>query len=113
MELLEVERLRRLAEIERRRVFQCGGHLSAASWLASTYKVAWGAARDHVRTARALEEMPQTRQALEEGELSMSAAKVLVVARDADPDEFRESKTQLVEAARIHSVNDLQRVASY
>jgi hypothetical protein len=43
----------------------------------------------------------------------MSAAKVLVAARDADPEEFRASETELVEAARIHSVNDLQRVASY
>ncbi len=113
VELLELERLRRLAEIERRRVFERDGHLSAASWLASTYKVGWGAARDHVRTARALEDMPETRQALDAGELSMSAAKVLVAARDADPEEFRESETQLVEAARIHSVGDLQRVAAY
>jgi len=31
VELLEVERLRRLAEIERRGIFQRDGHLSAAS----------------------------------------------------------------------------------
>ena len=42
LEQLEVERLRRLAEIERRRLFERDGHLSAASWLASTHKVAWG-----------------------------------------------------------------------
>src|SRR5439155_20182196 len=30
-----------------------------------------------------------------------------------DPEEFRESEKQLVEAARIHSTNDLQRVAAY
>src|SRR2546425_11221269 len=65
VELLEVERLRRLAEIERRRLFERDGHLSAASWLATTDKVAWGTARDHVRIARALEEMAQTRQALD------------------------------------------------
>jgi hypothetical protein len=112
-ELLEVERLRRLAEIERRATFQRDGHLSAASWLASEFKVGWGAARDQVRTARALEEMPETRKALEEGEVSMSAAKVLVQARDSDPDEFRDSEKQLVDAARIHSTNDLQRVAQY
>ncbi|MGZ5302143.1 MAG: hypothetical protein ACXWEJ_10015, partial [Actinomycetota bacterium] len=64
-ELLEIERLRRLAELERRRLFERDGHLSAASWLAATHTVSWGAARDHVRTARALEEMPETRRALE------------------------------------------------
>ena len=56
-EQLEVERLRRLAEIERRATFKRDGHLSAASWLAGQFKVGWGTARESVRTARALEEM--------------------------------------------------------
>ncbi len=113
VELLEVERLRRLAEIDRRRLFERDGHLSTASWLASTFKVAWGTAREHLRTARALEEMPQTRQALDAGELSMSALRVLVATRDTDPSAFRDCEAQLVEAARIHSMQDLQRVAAY
>jgi hypothetical protein len=112
-ELLEVERLRRLAEIDRRATFQRDGHLSAASWLASTFKVAWGTAREHVRMARGLEEMPETRRALEDGDLSMSAVRVLVAARDADKEAFRESEKALVEAARIHSMHDLNRVTSY
>lgn len=113
VELLEVERLRRLAEIERRRLFERDGQLSAVSWLATTFKVAWGTAREHVRVARALEEMPETRRALDTGDLSMSAVRVLVAARDADPDAFRRCEAQLVEAARIHSMQDLQRVAAY
>src|SRR3990170_234936 len=113
VELLEVERLRRLAEIERRRLFERDGHLSAASWLASAFKVAWGTAREHVRVARALEQMPVTHQALEAGELSMSAVKVLVAARDADPSAFERSEAHLVEAARLHSTSDLQRVTAY
>jgi uncharacterized protein DUF222/HNH endonuclease len=112
-ELLEVERLRRLAEIDRRATFQRDGHLSAASWLASTFKVAWGTAREHVRIAKALEEMPETRRALDAGDLSMSAVRVLVAARDGDRDAFRGSESALVEAARIHSMNDLRRVAAY
>ena len=112
-ELLEMERLRRLAEIERRAIFQRDGHLSAASWLAGTFKVSWGAAREQVRLARALQEMPETRRGLEEGELSLSAGRVLASARDADREAFRGSEPQLVEAARIHSVGDLQRVAAY
>jgi hypothetical protein len=112
-EMLEVERLRRLAEIERRRVFERDGHLSAASWLASAFKVAWGTAREQVRIARGLEEMPETRRALDDGELSMSAMRVLVAARDADPSAFQRCERELVEAARIHSMNDLQRVAAY
>ena len=113
VELLEVERLRRLAEIERRGIFQRDGHLSAASWLATKFRVAWGTARDHVRVARALDEMPATRRALDEGELSMSAVRVLVAARDVDPVAFSHSEAHLVEAARIHSMHDLQRVAAF
>ncbi|MDP8956468.1 MAG: HNH endonuclease [Actinomycetota bacterium] len=112
-EMLEVERLRRLAEIERRRVFERDGHLNTASWLSSTFKMGWGAAKEQIKTAAALEEMPETRRALDEGELSTSAARVLVQAREADPSSFQRSEAELVEAAKIHSMQDLKKVASY
>jgi hypothetical protein len=38
-EQLEVERLRRLAEFDRRRLFERDGHLSAAAWLATGINV--------------------------------------------------------------------------
>ncbi|MDP9233811.1 MAG: HNH endonuclease [Actinomycetota bacterium] len=112
-ELLEIERLRRLAEIDRRGLYERDGHLSAASWLAKTHKLAWGTAREQVRIGRALEEMPLTRRALDDGELSMSAARLLVGAREVDPDAFKRSEPELVEAARIHSIQDLGRVTSF
>jgi hypothetical protein len=112
-ELLEVERLRRLAEIDRRRIYERDGHLSAASWLAKTHNVSWGAAREQVRTARALEEMPGTRSALDDGEVSLSAVRVLVGARDADPEMFARSEPELVQAARIHSISGLGRVTAF
>jgi hypothetical protein len=113
VEQLEVERLRRLAEIERRGLHERDGFLSAAAWLVSRFKVAWGVAREHVRIARALDHMPRTRRGLEEGEVSMSAIRVLVAVRDASADAFERCEPQLVEAARIHSVSDLQRVAAF
>ena len=112
-ELLETERLRRLADLERRRVFERDGHLSVAAWLVSRFKVAWGTARDQVRVARALQEMPETRRAVEAGDVSMSGVRVLVDARDADPELFGKAEPQLVHAARIHSVGDLRRVAAF
>jgi uncharacterized protein DUF222 len=112
-ELLEVERLRRLAEIDRRCLYERDGHLSAASWLAKTHKVSWGQAREQVRVARALEEMPETRRALDDGDVSMSAVRVLVSARDADPEKFKEAEHELVEAARIHSISDLARATAF
>jgi hypothetical protein len=113
VEQLEVERLRRLAEIDRRRLFERDGYLSAAAWLVAKFKVAWGIAREHVRVARALDEMPATRRAVEEGDVSLSSARVLVTAREADPDAFAGAEETLVDAARIHTVGDLQRVAAY
>src|SRR5438105_2180971 len=113
MDQLEVERLRRLAELDRRRHFHVDGFLSTASWLASAFKMAWGADRQRVREARALEEMPETRRALEEGEISWSAVQTLVTARDTDRNAFRDCEKELVEAARIHSMGDLQRIAGY
>jgi Domain of unknown function (DUF222)/HNH endonuclease len=112
-ELLEAERLRRLAEIRRRGTFRGEGFLSTAAWLAGRFGMSWGLARQQVRMAAALEEMPHTRRALEEGELSTSAVRVLVAARETDPEAFREREEGFVEAARIHSTQDLQRVAAY
>ena len=91
-EQLEAERLRRLAEIDRRGLYARDGHLSAASWLAGVHRVAWGAAREQVRLARGLETMPVTRRALEAGELSMSAARSLVAAREVDPEAFERDR---------------------
>jgi hypothetical protein len=110
---LELEAHRLLAEIERRRLFQRDGHLSAAAWLTNAFKMSWGVARDQVRVARALDEMPATRAAVEAGDVSMCAARSLVAARDADPSAFASAEPQLVEAARIHSVCDLGRVVTY
>ena len=87
-EQLEAERLRRLAEIDRRGLYARDGHLSVASWLVGVHRVAWGTAREQVRLARGLEAMPATRRALEAGELSMSGARSLVAAREADPEAF-------------------------
>jgi hypothetical protein len=113
VELLEAERLRRLAEIDRRRLFERDGHLSAASWLGARFKVAWGTATEQVRMARGLQGMPVARDALSRGDLSMSGLRVLVAAREADQEAFGRSEEHLVEAARIHSVADLRRVAAY
>ena len=113
VEQLEVERLRRLAEIDRRKLFERDGHLSTASWLVSAFKVAWGVAREHVRLAKALEQMPLTRAGVEEGEVSLSSAGVLATAREADPEAFARAEPALVDGARMHTVGDLARVASY
>src|SRR4029077_14272122 len=88
------------------------GPLSGASWLADRFQVSWGVARSATRVARALEQMPVTRSAIDAGDVSMSAARMLVDAREPDPGAFARSEEQLVEAARIHSIGGLRQVAS-
>jgi hypothetical protein len=112
-EQFELERLRLLGELDRRGLYDRDGHLSAASWLASRFKMAWGLAKQQVRTARALEQMPKAQEAFEAGDVSSSAVRVLVDARHSDPEAFRGFEEELVETARIHSINDLRRVAAY
>ena len=113
LELLEVERLRRLAEIDRRRLFERDGHLSAASWLAVQHRMAWGTARYQVRVGRALEEMPRTRAALETGEVSLAAGRLLASAHAVDPGAFARSEQELVDAARRHSIQELTKVVGF
>jgi hypothetical protein len=112
-ELLESERLRRLAELERRRIHERDGHVSVVAWLASRFHVAWGLARESVRVARGLEQMPVVRRALEDGEMPLSSVRALAQAREVDPQAFARSEATLVEAARVHSPGDLQRVLAH
>lgn len=97
---LEAERLRRLAEIERRRLHERSGHVSAGAWLADTFRMGWAHASGDVRAARALRRMPMARDALANGELSAFAVRGLVEARESSPHAFRESERELVDAAR-------------
>ena len=111
-ELIELEKLRRLADLERRGVFARDGHLSVGAWLAERFGVARGAAVGAAKVARALEEMPVTTAAVEAGEVTLSAARTLVAARDADPRSFARDEAVLVDAARTHQVGELQRVTA-
>ena len=112
-EQLEVERLRRLREVERRGTFRRDGHLSIAAWLVSRLGVGWGSARRQVRLARALEHMPATRTALDESDISLDAARVLARAHRDHPEAFPSAEARLVHAARIHTVADLSRVCAF
>ena len=113
IEQLEVERLRRLTEIDRRRIFEHDGHLSAASWLAVRHRIGWGNARYQVRIGRSLDDMPRTQAALRSGEVSLSAARLLASAHGVDADAFARSEAALVDAARGHTIQDLSRVVTF
>src|SRR5438874_6424379 len=76
--ILEAERGRTVAEIDRRGAFANDGHLSMASFLEHRLQTSWSEAARTVRTARALQDMPRVREALYAGEVSSSAVGQLV-----------------------------------
>ena len=110
-DILLAARARWLAEVERRRCFAKDGYLSAAAWLADRGRMSFSAAKREVCTAVALDRMPMARAALAEGEISSSAAQVLVSVRETNPEEFRGAEEALVDAAREVSVRELTAAA--
>jgi hypothetical protein len=110
---LQVEILRRVATVDRRGAFRRDGYLNTASWLARRLGLSWGEAISYLRVARALEDMPRAREALESGQISRSAVRVLVAAREAHPEEFACAEEVLVEAARNLTIRELHRAAAY
>lgn len=111
--ILQAERLRRIAEVDRRNVYRRDGHLSISAWLASRLRIGVQAATREVRSARALQEMPATQTALGTGEISGQAVGLLVRARESHPGAFGQDEALLLEAAKKLRVRDLYRTVEH
>jgi hypothetical protein len=105
--ILEAERLRRIAEIDRRHAAD-RDHVSTPAWVANRLGASLPIAAQQVRMARALDHMPSVRDALGSGEMSASAVRVLVDAREEHPVAFGEAEGLLLRAARSLPVRQLQ-----
>ena len=66
-----------IAEFDDRQGWKLGGHRSCAHWLSFRTGIDLGAAREKVRTARALQDLPQTSASMARGELSFSQVRAL------------------------------------
>jgi hypothetical protein len=93
-----------VAEVDRRETWGASGALSCAHWLAFRTGLDIGAAREHVRVARALGALPQISTAFARGELSYS--KVRAVTRIARP----ETEAELLVMARDGTTEHLERL---
>jgi len=80
------------------------GFASCAHWLAWRVGLALGAAREHVRVARALGSLPGLREALARGELSYS--KVRALTRVATP----ETEEQLIAVGRAGTAEHVEMI---
>lgn len=93
-----------VAEYDRRGAHEAWGFHSCGAWLAWRCSVDPRSAREHVRVARALEELPLVREAFGRGELSYS--KVRAIARVATAN----TEADLVEMARLATAAQLERL---
>jgi len=96
--------LEMIARFDRARGWELAGHRTCAHWLAFRAGLDLRTARDHVRVARALEELPLTRASLGRGRLSFS--KVRALTRVATP----ENEGDLLDLAENSTAAQLDRV---
>jgi hypothetical protein len=84
--------------------WSCPGIRSMAEWVSWRCALSPRAAREHVRVARALPELPLIRDAFESGQLSYSKVRVLTRVAEAD------SEADLLELARYATAAQLERM---
>ncbi|MGE0159009.1 MAG: DUF222 domain-containing protein [Gemmatimonadales bacterium] len=93
-----------IADFDRRRGWELSGHRSCAHWLAFRTGIDLGVAREKVRTARALEQLPETGASMARGELSFSQVRAL--SRVARP----ENEGELLPLAKGCTTAQLERM---
>lgn len=94
-----------IAEFDRLEGWKREGFSSCAAWLAYRTRLDKVTAREKVRMAKALAELPKTSEAMARGELSFS--QVRAITRAADP----ESEEELLEHAQTMSAAQLEKLA--
>ena len=77
-----------IAEFDRRKGWSDGGTQSCAHWLNWKCGIAMGAAREKVRVARALEDLPRISAAMASGTLSYSKAREITRVGNAGNEEY-------------------------
>ena len=101
---LHYQAMKLLAEFDRRSGWRDTGFSSTAEWLAWRIGIKPNAARERLRTALALEQLPQISEAMRNGEISFT--KVRALTRVATP----ESEPTLLDFARAGSAANLERM---
>ncbi len=93
-----------VAEFDRRRGWELGGHRTCAHWLSFRTGIDMGTAREKVRAARALVDLPETSASMSRGELSFSAVRALTRVATT------ENEGDLLELAQGATVAQLERM---
>jgi hypothetical protein len=94
-----------IGELDRREAWgACWGCTSMAHWLSWRCSMSPGAAREHVRVARAMVQLPATTAAFARAELSYSKVRALTRVATAD------SEADLVDLAKIATAAQLEKI---
>ncbi len=95
-----------IAEFDRRDGWWNTGAKSCAHWVSWMCSISPGAAREHVRVARRLDELPLIRESFARGELSYSKVRALTRVQNVHDEE------QLLNYGRAASASQLDRILS-
>jgi len=96
--------LAHVAEFDRRQVWASWGCVSCAHWISWRCSLTPKTAREHVRVARRLEELPLVRAAFARGELSYSKVRALTRLEDV------QDEATLVRLGLVHTAAQLEKV---
>jgi hypothetical protein len=98
-----------VAEFDRLRGWQLAGHRNCADWLHFCTGIQKGAAREWVRTARALSRLPLVSEAMSRGELSFSKVRAVTrLVEDLAPAPS-EAEAEVLSYARACTTAELER----
>jgi Domain of unknown function (DUF222) len=111
--LLEAQKLRRVAEVDRRRTYTRDGGVSITAWLARTCEIGSGTAGREVGVARRLASMPLTWEAFSAGDISLAKVGILSSACEAHPERFGSDESLLVGLSPQLTVGEFRRAVSY
>lgn len=124
MTAASAEALRVVVVCDERRLWERDGATSMTGWLAARYGLAWGTAREWVRVAHALRDLPSIFEAYSEGRLSWDQLRPLTRFATPETDEYWACKAPRLrpsslymeagrhERARTRDANRVQRMRS-
>jgi hypothetical protein len=125
MATASAEALQAVAAYDERRLWERDGATSMTSWLAARYRLAWGTAREWVRVAHALQELPDITRAYATARLSWDQLRPLTRFASSENDEYwarrapalrpwtlhreatRHEKARKKDANRVHRMRSL------
>lgn len=93
-----------VAEFDRRRGWAVPGVTSCAQWLSWQCGISPGAAREHVRIARALPALPRVAEEFGAGRISFAKARAIVRVADTDTEEVLLQVAEHCTAAQLEKV---------